>query len=155
SSRNALLNGVCRTLVQHAGFRLAWVAWYMPESQRLVPVAQWGDENGYLQSLQISAEDRPEGQGPIGSAFRSNSPQVSNDIANDPGMVPWREAALAQRIRASAVIPLHLNGKPCAVLAVDAEQPGYFQDREVTLLVEAARDTSFALDSLVVAEERR
>ncbi len=155
TSRDALLNSVCRALVQHAGFRLAWVAWFEPESQRLIPVAQWGDESGYLKSLQISAEDRPEGHGPIGTAFRLNKPQVSNDIANDPDMAPWREAALAQRIRASAVIPLHLNGQPCGVLAVDAEQPGYFQDREVTLLVEAARDTSFALDSLVTAEEGR
>lgn len=155
TSRDDLLNGMCRALVQHAGFRLAWIAWYMPDSQSLAPVAQWGDENDYLKSLHISAEDCPEGQGPISTAFRLNRPQVSNDIANDPVMTPWREAALAQRIRASAVIPLHLNGQPCAVLVVDAEQADYFQDRELRLLLEAARDTSFALDGLINAEQRR
>ena len=41
------------------------------------------------------------------------------------------------------------------VLTVYADEPGYFQDKEIALLTEAASDVSFALDNLLREEERR
>ena len=35
-----------------------------PRTQRLMPVAQWGDETGYLGGVEIYADDRPGGRGP-------------------------------------------------------------------------------------------
>src|SRR5688572_6702330 len=71
-TRDELFGRVCEVLVQHGGFRMAWIGWHEPATHRLLPVAQAGDENDYLKSIEVYADDRPEGRGPSGRAFREN-----------------------------------------------------------------------------------
>ena len=48
-----LFQAVCRALVDQGGFSVAWVGWHDPETQRLVPVATAGDDQGDLQRVAI------------------------------------------------------------------------------------------------------
>ena len=50
-AREELLQQVCRVLVEQGEFQIAWIGRHAPESHRLVPVAAWGDQGGYLQSV--------------------------------------------------------------------------------------------------------
>src|SRR5689334_252630 len=76
--RDQLVHSVCRILVEKGGFRMAWIGWHDPETHRLLPVAQAGDEGDYLRRIEVYVDDRPEGRGPSGRAFRSNRPCISN-----------------------------------------------------------------------------
>ncbi|MEI8335095.1 MAG: phenylalanine--tRNA ligase beta subunit-related protein, partial [Chloroflexota bacterium] len=74
---------VCRILVEVGGFRLAWIGW--PEASGvLVPQASAGDEAGYLDAIRVAVDDRPEGLGPTGTAFREGRTVVCNDFQADP-----------------------------------------------------------------------
>src|SRR4029453_19266158 len=64
TARDELFQKVCRVLVEHGGMSLAWIGWHDPATRQLVTVAQWGDDAGYLQRIQVYADDRPEGRGP-------------------------------------------------------------------------------------------
>jgi PAS domain S-box-containing protein len=153
-NREELFREVCRALVDEGRFGMAWIGWHDPESRALVPVAERGDTNGYLRSIRIYTDDRPEGRGPSGRAFREGRAIVSNDVINDPGTQPLREEMQRRGLRAFAVFPIHEKHEVVGLLSVYAYEPGFFQDREIALLAEAAADISFALDNLAREEER-
>jgi len=155
-SRPELFEKICRVLVQHGGFHMAWIGWHDPATGLLVPAAQSGDTNGYLASVRISVDGSlPEGRGPSGTAFREERTFVCNDILAHPASTHWREEASRRGLRASAAIPIRRGGRPAGTLNVYAGEPGFFQDKEIALLDEAAGDISFALDNIDREEQRR
>lgn len=154
SNRAELLERVCRALVDRGRFRMAWVGWHDAQARRLEPVASWGDSDGFLDGIFISTDERLEGRGPSGTAFREDRTYIANDFLGDASTVPWRAAALPRGFKASAAIPIRQGGSAVAVLAVYAAEPGYFGPREVALLEEAARDVAFGLDGFEREQER-
>jgi PAS domain S-box-containing protein len=154
-SRDELLQKICRVLIEHGGFQMAWFGWDDPATHQLIPVAVCGDETGYIQHIKVYADDRPEGSGPSGTAFRTGRPYICNDMLNDPATLPWRAEIERRGFRASAVFPISENGQVRGTLTVYADQQDFFQDEEISLLVEAAGDVSFALDNLARDEESR
>jgi len=151
-TRAELLRHVCEVLIAHGGFGMAWIGWHDPETHRLVPVAQAGDENGYLQSIEVYTDDRVEGRGPSGRAFRENRPYICNDLVADPTALPWRAELDRRGFCASAAFPIAASGVVCGTLSVYADSSGFFRDKEIALLGEAAADISFALDNLANEE---
>lgn len=153
--RDELLRKVCRVLVEHGGFHMAWIGWHSPETKQILPVAEWGDQNGYLKNIQTYSDDRPEGQGPTGTAFREGRPYICNDLRRDPATLPWREEARRRNLRASAVFPIRMKGEVFGTLSVYSDEVNFFQDKETALLAEAAVDVSFALDNFAREEARK
>jgi len=150
-----LVTRVCRVLVEQGGFRMAWIGFHDPESNLIEPVAQWGDTSGYLRGIQIYAEDKPEGRGPTGTAFRTGRPYICEDMMSDPATLPWRAQIELHGFRTGAVFPLRENGRVCGVMTVYANELGFFKDKEIELLAEAAADVSFGLDNLARETARR
>jgi PAS domain S-box-containing protein len=155
ATRRDLLQKVCKALVDHGGFQMAWIGWGDPETGLLVPIAESGDENGYLRSVGIYTDDRPEGRGPSGTAFREGRACICEDSLNDPAMLPWRAKAERRGFRACAAFPIRLKNEVCGTLTVHASQIGYFRGKETALLAEAAANISFALDNFARNEELR
>ena len=87
--RQELLDEVCRITVRYAGFQLAWVGWIDPQTQQVRPIAQAGSDLGYLADINVYADDRPEGRGPVGVCLREGRSCVINDFLHDPRMAPW------------------------------------------------------------------
>jgi PAS domain S-box-containing protein len=152
-AREELLQEVCRVVVEFGQFRLAWIGWLDPSTKAIRPVAQAGAPHDYVRKIKVSAEDRPEGRGPVGVALREGKPQVWNHFLEDPRSAPWRGAATEEGLRACAAFPVRLKGEVVGVLAVYATEPDFFQDKEITLLQEAAMDISFGLDHLAAKQE--
>jgi PAS domain S-box-containing protein len=155
TERDELFQGVCRALVEHGGMNLAWIGWENPETHKLVPVAQWGDDAGQLQHIEVYADDRPEGRGPSGLAFRSGQAHIVNEAIADPTTEPWRAELARRGVGALAAFPIRWKTKVCAMLCVYTQESNSFHDKEVALLEEAAIDVSFALDNFERAEARR
>ena len=154
-SREVLLPKVCQMLVEYSEFRMVWIGWHDAETHRLIPVAYAGDENDFLKNIQVYADDRPEGQGPSGTAYREKRYEVRNDVLNDNRVLPWLAEAIRRGLRASAAFPIRQKGEVCATLSVYADEMNFFQNKEIKLLEEAARDISLALDNFVHEEERK
>jgi PAS domain S-box-containing protein len=147
-SRDELFRRVCDVLVERGGLRMAWLGLHDPETRRLLPIAEVGDKSGYLATLEIYSDDRVEGRGPTGRAFRDNRPYICNDMLADAATVPWREKLAICGFLSSAAFPILTSAAVVGVLSVYAGEPGFFRDKEITLLSEAAAEVSFALDSL-------
>jgi PAS domain S-box-containing protein len=142
-----LFQGICQALVDQGGFAMAWIGWHAPDLQKLVPEAAWGRDVDYLKNIEVYTDDRQEGRGPSGTAFREGRPYICNDLLNDPGTLPWRIEYGRHGFHASAAFPIRLNDRVSGVLTVYAFESDFFKDKEISLLMEAAADISFALDN--------
>ncbi len=146
--REDLFPVVCRIAVEHGHFRFAWISLIDKDRQHLKPVAEYGDDTGYVAQKRVSADaSDPSGRGPSGQALRSGDHAVSNDFLNDPAAAPWHEAARRAGVRASAAFPIRESGTMVGVMTLCAGEPGFFTEDMLPTLDEMAVDVSFALDS--------
>jgi putative methionine-R-sulfoxide reductase with GAF domain len=155
--RLALFDEVCRVLVERGRLRMVWVGEVgeVGEEGWIVPVAQAGAVEGYLDSIRISVLDVAEGRGPTGTAAREREHVFTTEIAKDARMGPWREAALAREYRSSAAFPLLLEDRCVAVLTAYSSEAGFFDEEEVALFDRMAADLSFALEAMAREEHHR
>jgi GAF domain-containing protein len=106
-SEPALLNDVCRIIVEIGGYRMAWVAFANRDDEKsITPVAQAGFDDGYLETLHLTWADGERGRGPVGTAIRTGQPAAAHHIQADPDFGPWREAAMSRGYASSLAIPL-------------------------------------------------
>ncbi|HTG00605.1 MAG TPA: PAS domain S-box protein [Nitrospirota bacterium] len=143
-----LYRQVCRITVEEGLFKMAWIGLIEPETLRIVPVASFGDDGGYLNGITVMAADVPEGRGPTGRAVTRGIPIICGDIEHDEIMQPWREKALQHGLRSSAAFPLRSENASVGAFTIYATQPQYFSDEEFHLLSSLAADISFAIESL-------
>jgi PAS domain S-box-containing protein len=153
-SRQELLDAVVRVLVEVGKFAMALVSWHDPATQELVPVARFGDPHRFTDRIRVFGDERPEGQGPSGTAFRSAAPYVCNDFLKDPRTLRFREAAAESAWRASASFPLLTGGSPRGLLSVYTLEPDAFGPDQVELLQQVTLDVAFGLEHLDGVERR-
>jgi PAS domain S-box-containing protein len=153
-TRQELLDAVVRVLVEAGGFAMAFAAWYDPASNQLRPVARFGAGADYADRIQVFADERPEGLGPAGMAFRSGACYICQDFQDDPRTAPWREMAAVYGWHATASIPLTMSGMRCGIVAAYARETGIFGSAETALFEQVAVDVSAGLDRLESEEKR-
>jgi PAS domain S-box-containing protein len=154
-TREELFRNACRVLVEQGAIGMAWIGWRDPGTERLAPAALWGGDADYVERLQVYADERPEGLGPSGRAYRSGQPYICNRLLADPVVSLWRAELDKRGYRAMAVFPIRENDRIEGTLTVYADREDFFQAKEVALLNEAAGGVSFALDNFLREEERR
>ncbi len=144
-----MLEQICRTVVEVAGYRMAWVGFARDDAEKTVePVAVAGLDAGYLASAPVSWADAPRGRGPTGTAIRTGRPCVQPDVQRAQTFAPWRRQALSRGYASSIALPLVSDEHVFGALNIYASEPGAFDDDEVGLLSELANDTAYALNSL-------
>ncbi len=153
--RRDLLQAVCEAALAEGHLTMAWIG-FTDASGRVRPAAWAGVERGYLDRVWVSVDEAvPEGGGPTGRAARTGAVALSDDVATDAAMQPWRDEALRLGFRSSAAFPLIVEGAVVGAFSVYAEAPGAFTDEEVALLAGVAEDLSFALDAQEAAARER
>ncbi|MEW6218087.1 MAG: ATP-binding protein [Thermodesulfobacteriota bacterium] len=151
----SLLTAVCRLAVGH-GYRLAWAGLRQEDPEhRVRPVASAGFTPGYVDSLSITWDDTALGQGPTGTAIRTDRPTICRDIATDPTFAPWRQAALDHGYGSSIALPLRHQGQVLGALNVYAAVPDAFDSFEVSLLEDLADLVALGLAALRQKEVTR
>ena len=146
--KTELLNEICRIVVNDGGFMMAWAGLANKEKHLIESVAMAGNGEGFLDGISISTEDTPRGRGPTGTAFRSGTFNVCNDIENNPLMEPWRKEALLRGYRSLAAFPFAQNTRSAGVITFFASVPGFFNEQIVRLLDEQSGDISFAIQTI-------
>ena len=140
---------VCRIIVQDGGYRLAWVGFKEQDDTKTVrPVGQWGFEDGYLDTVNITWADTERGRGPTGTAIRTMRPSIARDIMIEPRFAPWRAAATKRAYASSISLPLIANGQSIGALNIYAKEPDAFDTEEVDLLSNLADDLSYGIMAL-------
>lgn len=151
----ALMNEICRLIVEVGGYRLAWVGFAESDEAKTVrPVAEHGFEEGYLETINLTWAEAEGGRGPTGTAIRSGNPSIAQNLLTDPQFEPWREAALERGYASSIALPLFTDGEVLGALNIYAGEPDAFNEEEVKLLTELADDLAYGLTALRTRQER-
>ena len=154
-SRDALFPVICRNAVEYGRFRFAWIGMIDSTNQRVRPVAQYGEDAGYVSAVRASAEaGETIGRGPLGRALRAGTRVVSNDFLNDPAAAPWHEAARRAGVGAAAMFPIQESDMVVGAICLYAVEPGYFTEDLLATLDEMALDVCFGLTVYVREDER-
>jgi len=143
-----LLMAICQLTIDSGGYRMAWVGYAEQGEDKFVrPVAEAGFEQGYLAQANISWADSERGRGPTGTAIREGRTQINQNFLTNPGMAPWRAAAVQHGYQSSIALPLQL-GTERGALTIYATEPDAFSTEEVGLLEELAIDLAFGIVTL-------
>jgi len=151
-----LMGQICHIITEDGGYSFAWVGFAEKDEAKTVrPVAHAGYEDGYLESLGITWADTERGRGPVGTAIRESAPCLVKDIRDDPRFAPWREEAGKHGYISVLSIPFFAASHVIGALSIYASEPDAFDDEEVKLIEQLARDLSFGIRSLRTAAGRR
>ncbi|MEO5346405.1 MAG: PAS domain S-box protein [Magnetococcus sp. YQC-9] len=143
------LNKLCQLVVEQAGYRLAWVGLAEHDAQQsVIPVAQFGCEAGYLETLSITWSDSERGRGPTGSAIRTGKPALARNIPEDPVYQPWRQQAMARGFGSSIALPLFANQGTIGALSIYAAETDAFDASEIGFLSDLANNVSLGIGLL-------
>ena len=148
--RDELFREACRVAVEAGGFRLAWIGLVARDTMELIPVASAGSTRNAdaLVNQRFSLlVDAPPGNALSACAIREKKPAFTNDVPNDPRVVFKAEHA-KRGSRSMAILPLLVAGETVGVLALYAEEAGFFDEEELKLLTELAGDIAFAIDHI-------
>jgi len=149
TDEEALLNEICRLIVEFGRYRMAWVGYAEHNAQKsLRPVAQFGVAEGYLASTPFSWAESDTGLGPTGTAVRTGMPIIAQRITTDPAMKAWRADAQQYGYAASIALPLRANEAVIGALTIYSADANAYADDEARLLNQAADDLSFGLAAL-------
>ena len=154
-SESELLTTVCRLIVDAGGYDMAWVGFAEQDAAKIVRViAQYGSDEEYVKSMNITWADTEQGRGPTGTAVRTGATQVNQSFLTNPNMAPWREAALARGFQSSIAMPLKGPSDTIGSLTIYARERDAFNEDEVHLLEELADDLAFGITTLRTRVER-
>ena len=147
-----LLTEYCRIVVEVGGYRMAWVGFAEKRPQkRILPVAHYGHEDGYLKIINVTWADTERGQGPTGRCIRTGEIAVAKDLAVDPTAAPWREEALKRGYMSSIAIPFrHFEGE-MACLTAYGVRASRWSDAERRLMDQVASALGFGINTLRTA----
>ena len=152
--RDRLLAEACRIVVEHGGFRMAWIGFVDEASGTVSPAASAGRDEGYTESMEIKVDSTPFGSGPTGTAIREGRTVIANDWETDERVAPWREMGRSRGYRSSAAFALTVGGKVDGAFMVYSSAPNAFDSESTSLFEELAGDIGFALDSMATEARR-
>lgn len=157
-SRNniSLYREACKIAVNIGHFKMAWVGIINEKSHDLEPLVFDGNEQGYLTSIKVKADQsEPEGRGPSGLSVSFGKSVICNDIETDPKMALWKEEALKRNFLSNIALPIKKFGKVIGVFTLYTDTKNFFDEEEILLLEGATRNISFALEVFEKEELQR
>ncbi|HYM34982.1 MAG TPA: response regulator [Steroidobacteraceae bacterium] len=151
-----LYESVCNAAVEGGKFLGASICLAQEHSVVAHIAAAAGPETERLKGVRISLDGAtPEGNGLVGTAFRSNAPCISNDFLNDERTRYWHQQARAGNVASGAAIPFAQGGRTTGVLLLYSAELNAFDDEIVSLLTRMARNVEFALGNYEHEQERK
>ncbi len=150
-----MMNEVCRIAVEYGKFQMAWIGLVNTSTNKVDVIASHGNSNNYLERINIDLSDTLRSAGPTGTAVKTGTHKVANDILSDECMLPWRTDALKLGYKSSASFPLIVKKKVIGVFTLYANEPGFFEKEDIKLLDEMAIDISFAFEFIEAETERK
>lgn len=150
-----LMQRMCEAIVASSGYALAWIGMVRQDADKtILPVALAGKGKTYVDTLNLTWQDAPQGNGPIGMAVRTGKTQVVHDAQCDSRFSPWCAEAKKYGFAAVVALPLKDKGTVFGTLNIYSSENSIFNDSEIVLLEEVADDLSYGTMALRTEELR-
>ncbi len=148
TDRDALFSGACRIAVEEGGFRMSAMCLVDQRTMKISAVASAGKDDELIALVKNTLSSADEGQKTlIAQAFRGETALVATDLENDPRVLHGK-ACVKFGVRSIAALPIIVSDEAVGVLTLYAEEANFFDEEEMTLLIELVNDIAFAIDHI-------
>ncbi|MEO8085738.1 MAG: PAS domain S-box protein [Bacteroidota bacterium] len=138
-----VLKRACKIAIEYGMFKSAWIGMFDHINKKINLI----EESGMLhQDIALFANAPFENKGPQEHVLRFDSYYVCNNIQADPELSSWKPVASNRNWNSCMVLPIRKSGKIIGTINLYSDEIDFFNKKEITLLVEATGDISFALD---------
>lgn len=156
TSEQALLDDLCRIIVEAGGYRAAWIGYAEHNPRKSVRLAAHagftGERFPHVHSPGTGAKSD---DCPVRKAIRTCKPSVCRDTSKTPIPAACRRDILKRGCASALAMPL-LTPETClGALVVYATASDAFEDAEVALFQQLANDLSVGIMALRGREQRR
>jgi len=156
TDEQSLLDDMCRIVVDVGGYPMVWIGWPMHDARRSIwPVARHGNDQGYLDSLDLTWAADSASHGLAGAAICTAAAQVARNVDTDPRIESWRNAAVARGFRAVCALPLVCGKTVVGVMSIYANEEDAFDAAELELLEELCGDIAYGICNLRTQREKQ
>jgi diguanylate cyclase (GGDEF)-like protein/PAS domain S-box-containing protein len=149
--RDLLFKEACEVAIEHGRFKMAWIGVLDRSAQKIVPIASAGAEPDFVALIKDSfslREDVPiDRTDHTARAVREKRAIVLNEIEGDTTVFLTKDR-IERGIFSMAVLPLMVSNEVLGVLALYADESGFFDEEELKLLSELASNIAFATDHI-------
>ncbi|MGE4110508.1 MAG: PAS domain S-box protein [Burkholderiales bacterium] len=153
----AMLNSMCRVVVESGGYNQAWIG--MPTGDDARPVhavayAGYGDDSPMRTPDTATARSQypwTKGgryRGTAAMTIATGKMHIVRDILNDPKLEHIRFRARQLGYQCSISLPLKGDGRTLGVLVLHAAERDAFDEEEIGLLCDLSADIGFGIASL-------
>jgi PAS domain S-box-containing protein len=147
--RDELFSRACRIAVEAGAFKLAWIGVIDPQTLDGKVIASYGCEQDFIDQIKLTVRDGTSAdERPACRALRLGQPVICNDIATERALTEHRNELLGMGYQSMGAFPLMLEGRSEAVITLFSDESGFFDQEEITLLIELAGNLSFGLDHI-------
>jgi len=144
TTREELESGVAAELAAADPYTFAWIGQPNVASETLSPSTWTGEADVPIEGLTVDLTD----DGPIASAYRSGSPQIVQDLGTKAATLPGADAGYGEGVESCMIIPLEYKNTIYGVLAVFADEPDAFDEREQVVLGALGRAAANAVNAV-------
>ena len=151
----SLLQEICRVVVEEGGYRSALVGRAEhDEGKSVTLLAEVNLEPAVGDLNALTWADTELGRSATGTAIRSGTPCLINNVLTDPFPQIWRDLARRRGYASLLSLPLRVEGVLFGALTIAAPEPDAFEEEERQLLLETADDLAFGMETLRVRNRR-
>lgn len=156
TDEKALLNEICRVIIETGGYSFAWIGLIDDQlSKYVTPAAKYGHEENYLEINENSLKHKTGELSPLYKAVQFQKIQVVNDIFSNKSFTYWKDEALKRGYHSVIALPLIFNETSLGALCIYSDIKNSFDLPEIDLLQELADDLSYGINSLRMNEKRK
>ncbi|WP_107836335.1 PAS domain S-box protein [Opitutus sp. ER46] len=151
-----LLEAICLLVVEHGGYRMAWVGYVEQDAGLSVrPVAQVRSEPEHPEFGPFAWGEEARGSNPAETCARTGTVVVCRDTQHDPAFAPWQADAARRGYASLIALPLRSVAGPLGALVIFSGEVDGFDPSQVALLGELADDLAYGIANLRGQMERR
>lgn len=147
----SLLARVCEIAVEAGRHVMAWVGYAQDDEPKSIqPMAQQGDESGYLQEIKLTWIEGASGRGvgPAGRCIREGVTIACRDIQDPSSGFHYTEAAKRRGFRSVVCLPLKDTHRTYGLLALYSGEVEDLAEDEVRLLENLASDLAYGIGAI-------
>ena len=148
----AVFRKACEIATEVGEFKMAWVG-LIDKENGTISIAEGSG---------IPAEDLPmftkvvyNTYGPQYNVVNTGTSFISNEVENENQNSVWKQLAKNRGMNSRMVLPIKKAGNIIATFNLYATEKNFFDQQEIALLEEIARDISFAIDVFEKEKKRK
>jgi signal transduction histidine kinase/CheY-like chemotaxis protein len=152
---NALLNNICKTIVDVGGYQLAWVGLAATNGGLHVRPVSHANQVDYGVDLRPLAESQDgKKPNPVNDVIRTGQLKLMKYESSQESAPPWMKSVIERGISASLFLPLKTGDKSIGSLNIYSMDSNAFDTSEMDLLQELADDLAFGISALRTQVQR-